>query len=134
MHTQQDCRALDAQDPLRPLRDLFTLPEGVIYLDGNSLGARPKAAPARIAQVTTQEWGQELIRAWNTAHPSSRHVLVDRPLAWTFVQNWNTPQFLFLVDGKLVEHVEGWPDDGQKVALMKAARRAREIRATEAVP
>ncbi|WP_342129862.1 kynureninase [Hydrogenophaga sp. OTU3427] len=67
MHTQQDCRALDAQDPLRHLRDLFTLPEGVIYLDGNSLGAMPQAAPARIAQVTTQEWGQELIRAWNSA-------------------------------------------------------------------
>jgi kynureninase len=67
MHTHQDCRGLDAQDPLRPLRDLFTLPEGVIYLDGNSLGAMPKAAPARIAQVTTQEWGQDLIRAWNTA-------------------------------------------------------------------
>lgn len=76
----------------------------------------------------------DTIRAWNTAHPSSRHVLVDRPLAWTFVQSWNTPQFLFLVDGKLVEQVEGWPDDGQKVALMKAARRAREIRAAEAVP
>jgi len=67
MHTQQDCRGLDAQDPLRGLRDLFTLPEGVIYLDGNSLGAMPKAAPARIAQVTTQEWGQDLIRSWNTA-------------------------------------------------------------------
>ena len=47
MTTLQDCRALDAQDPLRPLRDLFTLPEGVTYLDGNSLGPLPKAAPER---------------------------------------------------------------------------------------
>jgi kynureninase len=45
MTTLQDCRALDARDPLAPLRDLFTLPEGVIYLDGNSLGPLPKAAP-----------------------------------------------------------------------------------------
>jgi kynureninase len=67
MTTLQDCRALDAQDPLRPLRDQFTLPEGVIYLDGNSLGVLPKAAPARIAEVVTQEWGQGLIRSWNTA-------------------------------------------------------------------
>jgi len=63
----QDCLALDAQDPLRPLRDHFALPAGVIYLDGNSLGARPKAAAARLAEVVEQEWGQDLITAWNKA-------------------------------------------------------------------
>ena len=67
MTTLQDCQQRDAQDPLRPLRDLFALPEGVIYLDGNSLGARPKSAAARAAEVVTQEWGQDLIRAWNSA-------------------------------------------------------------------
>jgi kynureninase len=67
MTTLQDCRALDAQDPLRELRDLFTLPEGVIYLDGNSLGVLPRSAPARIAQAVTEEWGQGLIRSWNSA-------------------------------------------------------------------
>ena len=65
--TLEDCRALDAQDPLRALRDQFTLPEGVIYLDGNSLGVLPKAAPARIAEVVAKEWGEGLIRSWNTA-------------------------------------------------------------------
>jgi kynureninase len=67
MTTLQDCRALDAQDPLRPLRDLFTLPEGVLYLDGNSLGPLPRAAPERIARAVEQEWGQGLIRSWNEA-------------------------------------------------------------------
>jgi kynureninase len=65
--TLQDCRALDAHDPLRELRDLFILPEGVIYLDGNSLGVLPRAAPARIAQAVAEEWGQGLIRSWNSA-------------------------------------------------------------------
>jgi kynureninase len=67
MTTLQDCRALDAQDPLRTLRDLFTIPPDVIYLDGNSLGVMPKAAPARVAAAVTQEWGNGLIRSWNTA-------------------------------------------------------------------
>ena len=67
MTNLQDCVALDAQDPLRDLRQLFTLPEGVIYLDGNSLGVLPAAAPARVAQALTQEWGRGLIRSWNDA-------------------------------------------------------------------
>ena len=67
MTTLQDCRALDAQDPLRSLRAHFTLPGGVIYLDGNSLGVAPKAAAARVAEVVEQEWAQGLIRSWNDA-------------------------------------------------------------------
>ena len=65
--TLQDCRNRDAQDPLRSLRDHFALPPGVIYLDGNSLGVLPKAAPARIADVVQREWGTDLIKSWNTA-------------------------------------------------------------------
>lgn len=49
------------------LRERFALPQGVIYLDGNSLGAQPKAAAARAAEVVTQEWGQDLITSWNKA-------------------------------------------------------------------
>lgn len=67
MTTLQDCRALDAQDPLRALREQFTLPEGVIYLDGNSLGVLPVTAAARVAEAVTTEWGQGLIRSWNSA-------------------------------------------------------------------
>jgi kynureninase len=50
-----------------PTRRLFHLPEGVLYLDGNSLGPLPLAAEARLREVLTREWGDQLIRAWNTA-------------------------------------------------------------------
>ncbi|MBL4859100.1 MAG: kynureninase [Erythrobacter sp.] len=60
-------RVLDAGDPLAEYRERFLVPEGVIYLDGNSLGCLPKATPARIEQVVREEWGQDLIRSWNSA-------------------------------------------------------------------
>lgn len=59
--------AMDAADPLRPMRARFVLPRGVIYLDGNSLGAASTAAFAELQKAATEEWGQELIRSWNTA-------------------------------------------------------------------
>jgi kynureninase len=67
MTTRQDCLALDALDPLAPLRAQFALPAGKIYLDGNSLGVLPRATPPRVAQVIEQEWGEQLIESWNTA-------------------------------------------------------------------
>ncbi|MDP1902254.1 MAG: kynureninase [Rubrivivax sp.] len=65
--TRDDALALDAADPLRELRAQFELPPGVIYLDGNSLGPLPKATAARVQQVVRQEWGEGLIRSWNSA-------------------------------------------------------------------
>ena len=62
-----DARAMDAADPLRAFRDRFELPAEVIYLDGNSLGALPKAAPERLRVAATLEWGEGLIRSWNDA-------------------------------------------------------------------
>ncbi len=59
------CEALDRSDPLGSVRDLFALPEGVIYLDGNSLGAMPAHVPDRLATVATIEWGRDLITSWN---------------------------------------------------------------------
>ncbi|MFZ3499233.1 kynureninase [Streptomyces sp. 5.8] len=56
--------ALDAADPLGKLRDRFSLPEGVVYLDGNSLGALPAGVAARLAEVVTEQWGARLIRSW----------------------------------------------------------------------
>ena len=60
-------RELDTADPLAAYRERFDLPEGVIYLDGNSLGALPKATPERVASVVRGEWGDGLIRSWNSA-------------------------------------------------------------------
>ncbi len=56
--------ALDRDDELALFRSRFVLPDGVIYLDGNSLGPLPKATSARIGQVLQREWGQSLIRSW----------------------------------------------------------------------
>ena len=67
MTTRDDCLGRDAQDPLAALRAQFDLPAGLIYLDGNSLGARPRAALARAQDVIAREWGRDLIRSWNTA-------------------------------------------------------------------
>ncbi len=60
-------RCLDAGDPLKEFRERFDVPEGVIYLDGNSLGCLPKATPERLEQVVREEWGRDLIRSWNSA-------------------------------------------------------------------
>ena len=65
--TRDAAAALDAADPLASLRDQFVLPEGVVYLDGNSLGALPKRAAARVQATIEHEWGEGLIRSWNTA-------------------------------------------------------------------
>ena len=65
--TREAFAALDRADPLAPLRAQFHLPEGLVYLDGNSLGPLPRATPARVAEVMAREWGEGLIRSWNSA-------------------------------------------------------------------
>jgi kynureninase len=65
--TLDDVLALDAADPLAACRARFALPPGVIYLDGNSLGALPVATAARVADTVQREWGQGLIGSWNSA-------------------------------------------------------------------
>ncbi|MEU3311196.1 kynureninase [Streptomyces sp. NPDC006662] len=56
---------LDAEDPLGKLRARFTLPEGLVYLDGNSLGALPAGVPGAVADVVQRQWGELLIRSWD---------------------------------------------------------------------
>ncbi|HSJ22666.1 MAG TPA: kynureninase [Nocardioidaceae bacterium] len=58
---------LDAAGPLRDRRDLFDLPAGTVYLDGNSLGALPRVVKDRLGRLVTEEWGRDLIGSWNTA-------------------------------------------------------------------
>jgi len=72
-HTLADIQFLDRNDPLAPFRDRFSLPEGVIYLDGNSLGALPRGVKARMDEVVATQWGEGLIRSWNT------HDWIDLP-------------------------------------------------------
>ena len=63
----QELQQLDRDDPLRNYRSLFHLPEGVIYLDGNSLGPAPKEVFKKMEKVLHQEWAEDLIRSWNNA-------------------------------------------------------------------
>jgi kynureninase len=65
--------ALDAADPLAFARERFQLPEKIIYLDGNSLGALPRAAPAALANTAERQWGEDLIASWN------KHGWIDWP-------------------------------------------------------
>jgi kynureninase len=63
--TRERCEALDRGDPLRRMRDRFVLRPGEIYLNGNSLGALPRALPDRLAEVLEREWGESLARSWS---------------------------------------------------------------------
>jgi kynureninase len=65
--TREGLAAMDANDPLAGFRDKFYVPEGVLYFDGNSLGALPKTVEGRMQKVITDEWGNGLVRSWNTA-------------------------------------------------------------------
>ena len=71
--TPAEARALDAADPLAAMRTRFALPDGLIYLDGNSLGALPRATGAAVVEVVERQWGADLITSWN------RHGWIDAP-------------------------------------------------------
>lgn len=65
MITRSECESLDRADSLREMRDRFAVPEDIIYLDGNSLGALPTHVPGRVRAAVEDQWGVDLIRSWN---------------------------------------------------------------------
>ena len=69
----EEAQDLDASDPLAFARERFRIPAGIIYLDGNSLGALPTAAPGALATTAQQQWGADLIASWN------KHGWIDWP-------------------------------------------------------
>jgi kynureninase len=77
---EDEIAALDAADPLASHRATFELPEGVIYLDGNSLGPLSRAAQQRVAHTVAEEWGKGLIRSWNTADWIDLPAIVARKI------------------------------------------------------
>jgi kynureninase len=72
--TREALVAKDACDPLCKYRDAFLITDGMIYLDGNSLGMLPHACAVRARQVVEEEWGRTLISSWN------EHGWIDLPL------------------------------------------------------
>jgi kynureninase len=71
--TQEEAAQLDSSDPLAHARERFVVPDDLIYLDGNSLGALPRNAPAVLANTAERQWGEDLIASWN------RHQWIDWP-------------------------------------------------------
>src|SRR5207244_2923918 len=71
--TPEEATQLDADDPLALAREQFRLPKNVIYLDGNSLGPLPVAAPQALAETAERQWGEDLIASWN------KHGWIDWP-------------------------------------------------------
>lgn len=65
--TREDCLDLDQRDELSELRNEFILPDDVVYLDGNSLGALPKKTLQHVSHTIENEWGKDLIQSWNKA-------------------------------------------------------------------
>ena len=115
--TLGDARALDAADPLRFARERFGLPHGLIYLDGNSLGALPKDTAGRVTELVERQWGDDLIAGW------TKHGWIDAPVRIA-------AKLAPLLGAKADELLIG---DSTSVALFKllgAAVQARPGRAT----
>src|ERR1700743_361458 len=77
----ESARALDAEDPLRHFYDRFAIPRNLVYLDGNSLGALPRSALDRLTEVMKQEWGEGLVRSWNSCDWFDSPARIGRKIA-----------------------------------------------------
>lgn len=114
---RQACANLDAADPLDEVRQRFSLPEGLRYLDGNSLGALQPAVAERVREAVEQQWGQDLIRSWNTAGWATQPQRIAGHLA---------P----LIGADADEIAVG---DSTSVAVFKAVAAARQLRPDRSV-
>jgi len=81
MTSREQALAIDSDDELAHLRNQFDLPEGLIYLDGNSLGALPRATATRLQEVVQREWGQGLIGSWNDAEWATLPARIGNKIA-----------------------------------------------------
>ena len=77
----QDVLELDRNDPLAGKRREFVIPENIIYLDGNSLGAMPAVANERSIELMQQQWGRDLVTSWNTHHWIDLPITVGEKIA-----------------------------------------------------
>ncbi|MFC3452599.1 kynureninase [Amycolatopsis speibonae] len=113
---RNEAARLDADDPLAGMRAAFTMPPGVVYLDGNSLGARPIGVPDALARVLTQ-WRDDLIKGW-------------RVHGW-----WHTPLLVGDRIGRLLGAASGQTvvGDSASVQLFNALTAAARLRADRSV-
>ncbi len=109
---RQAFASLDATDPLEPIRARFTLPDGLRYLDGNSLGALQPAVAQRVREAVEEQWGRDLIRSWNSA-------------GWATQPQRIAGQLAPLIGADADEIAVG---DSTSVAVFKAVAAARQLR------
>ena len=114
---RQACADLDAADPLEKVRRRFSLPDGLRYLDGNSLGALQPAVAERVREAVEQQWGQDLIQSWNTA-------------GWATQPQRIAGQLAPLIGADADEIAVG---DSTSVAVFKAVAAARQLRPDRSV-
>ena len=115
----------DAQDPLAHFRQRFVIPEGVIYLDGNSLGALPAAAPAQLSHTVAHEWGQRLIRSWNEAGWIDLPQRLGARIA-ALIAQWRP--------ARLVVGIPRHPDGASHEMTQRCERFARQLEGRHRLP
>ena len=111
---RDEAAALDAVDPLAPWRERFVTPDGIVYLDGNSLGMAPRVTLDRVADVAGREWADGLIRSWDHWLDLPRRVgdrlapVVGAPAGSIVVHDSTTVNLYQLVHAALGLAGESW--------------------------
>jgi kynureninase len=141
MTTRADAEGLDAADPLAPWRERFVTPDGVVYLDGNSLGMTPRATLDRLQEVAAIEWADGLIRSWDHWLDLPRRVgdrlapIIGAPAGSVVVHDSTTVDLYQLIhaalalagDGAIAVDAADFPTDRYVVAGIARAT-GRQVR------